>query len=239
MSVRQTIILAAGVGARLGSSDGVPKPLMTVGGLPLISYALAHADATGCREAVIVVGHEGTRVREAVEAMAPPLDVVFVTNPDATTPNGESLLVAESYAADRFFLQMVDHLFTQPVLRRLTATPIDVSTAGRVLVDRSPVDLDVSDATRVTLSGSRVTAIGKAVDPWDAIDAGCFVLTRAVFDALRRVPPNEPRTVSSAMRRLVSAAALGAVDIDGVRWIDVDTPEDRGRAEDLIASCVR
>ena len=42
----------------------------------------------------------------------------FVENPDPTTPNGHSLLVAEPCVRDRFFLQMVDHLFAEPVLRR-------------------------------------------------------------------------------------------------------------------------
>src|SRR5919206_2773478 len=94
-AVHQTIILAAGVGARLaGSGRGLPKPLMTVSGSPLIAHALAHASASGCRDAVIVIGHEGARVREAVEAMAPAIRVQFVTNPDPTTPNGESLLAA-------------------------------------------------------------------------------------------------------------------------------------------------
>jgi choline kinase len=209
--------------------------LMTVAGRPLIAHALAHAEASGCQEAVVVIGHEGARVRAAVEAMAPRVAVRFVVNPDATTPNGASLLVAEACARGRFFLQMVDHLFAEPVLRRLAARRLDQGTAGRVLVDRAPVNLDLSDATKVQLSGMRVVAIGKSVDPWDAIDAGCFLLTPAIFEALRSVPSTEPRTVSSAMRRLVDARALEAEEIAGVRWIDVDTPEDRSEAERVLA----
>jgi 1L-myo-inositol 1-phosphate cytidylyltransferase / CDP-L-myo-inositol myo-inositolphosphotransferase len=236
-AVHQTIILAAGIGARLaGSGPGIPKPLMTVAGSTLIAHALAHAVASGCRDAVIVIGHEGARVREAVEAMEPAIAVQFVTNPDPTTPNGESLLAAEPLAAPRFFLQMVDHLFTEPVLPRLRAAGLSGATAGRVVVDRAPVNLDLSDATKVRLAGSRITAIGKGMDQWDAIDAGCFVLTRAVFDALRAVPASESRTVSSAMRQLVSRRALRATELTGVRWIDVDTPEDRIEAERLVAS---
>jgi len=233
-AVHQTIILAAGVGARLGSSGaGVPKPLMTVAGVPLIAHALAHASASNCREAIVVLGHQGARVREAIEALAPPLEVRFVANPDPTTPNGDSLLVAEPLAAEHFFLQMVDHLFAEPVLPRLVAGGVN-GAAGHVLVDRAPVNLDLSDATKVCLADDRVTAIGKGIDPWDAIDAGCFVLTPAIFDALRAVPPAESRTVSSAMRRLADRGALRATEICGVRWIDVDTPEDRAEAELLV-----
>jgi choline kinase len=235
-SVHQTIILAAGVGARLGrSGDGTPKPLMAVGGVPLISHALEHAVACGCRQAIIVIGHEGARVREAVEAMAPAIDVRFVTNPDPTTPNGASLLAAEPAATARFFLQMVDHLFAEPVLWRLAPAGLNGATVGRVLVDRAPVNLDLSDATKVRLTGDRVTAIGKGIRPWDAIDAGCFVLSRAIFEALRAVPSTESRTVSSAMRQLVERGALRATEMADVRWVDVDTPGDRAEAELVVS----
>ena len=241
-AVSQTVILAAGLGARLSGSEGIPKPLLHVAGLPLVAHALAHAAASGCSEAVIVVGHESERVRAAVEtitATAPPilrLGITFVENPDFTTPNGQSLLATERVVHDRFFLQMVDHLFAEPVLRRLASAPLDARTSARVLIDRAPVNLDLSDATKVRLDGDRVVAIGKAVDPWDAIDAGCFLLTPAVFDALRRVPPLEPCTVSSAMRQLIERRAVAAEELAGVRWMDVDTPADRAEAERLLAT---
>jgi choline kinase len=237
--VRQTVILAAGAGTRLGQvGEGEPKPLVTVGGVPLIGHALRHAHASGCTEAIVVIGHEGGRVRaavEAIDAIDVPMAVRFIKNPDPDTPNGRSLLVAESSAAERFYLQMVDHLFTEPVLPLLSAMPFDVQTAGRVLVDRAPVDLDISDATKVRLAGDRVTAIGKSVEPWDAIDAGCFVLTHRVFAALRAVPPGELLTVSSAMRQLVARGTLAATELAGIGWVDVDTPADRDRAEQRMA----
>jgi choline kinase len=92
----------------------------------------------------------------------------------------------------------------------------------------------------VCLAGDRVTSIGKNIEPWDAIDAGCFILTSAVFDALRRVPGDEPLTVSSGMRQLVARRSLGVARVDGVEWIDVDTPADRSIADRLLlASTVR
>src|SRR5262249_33774771 len=164
-----------------------------------------------------------------------PLAVRFVVNPEPRTPNGESLLVAEPFVHGSFFLQMVDHLFAEPVLGRLAAAPLVNGTAARVLVDRAPVDLDLSDATKVRVDGDRVLAIGKAVEPWDAVDAGCFLLTRQIFVALRAVREGEPRTVSSAMRRLVERRALAAGDIGRVRWVDVDTPADHASAERLFS----
>lgn len=233
--VTQTVILAAGNGSRLESAAvGVPKPLMMVGGISLVAHALAHARAAGCDEAVIVVGHEGARVRAAIEALHTGLSLCFADSADPSAPNGVSLLAAEPFVRPRFFLQMVDHLFEEATLPRLIAAPLSTDEAGRVLVDRMPRGLDLADATKVRLTGNRVTAIGKDIEPWDGIDAGCFVLTAAIFDALRQAPASEPRTVSSGMRQLVSRRSLGAVDVDGTAWVDVDTPADRDAAETLV-----
>jgi choline kinase len=232
--VSQTVILAAGNGSRLVNGHGVPKPLMTIGGTPLVAHALEHARESGCAEAILVIGHEGERVRAAVEALDAGLRVRFVESPDPTAPNGVSLLAAEPVAASQFFLQMVDHLFVDVTLPKLVATPLAPDEIGRVLVDRAPRDIDLQDATKVRLAGDRVLAIGKGLDPWDAIDAGCFVLTRGVFDALRRAPASEPRTVSSGMRQLASRGSLGAVHVGATGWVDVDTPADRESAETLL-----
>jgi choline kinase len=235
--VTQTVILAAGNGSRLaGVSAGVPKPLMNVGGSPLLALALEHARASGCVEAVIVVGHEKERVKAAAASMSAGLTLRFVETSDPSAPNGVSLLAAQPMTDDRFFLQMVDHVFGGVALPKLVLSPLAPGEAGRVLIDRTPSsDIDLDDATKVRLAGERVTAIGKKLEPWDAIDAGCFMLTAAVFDALREAPPSEARTVSSGMRQLVARGMLGAAHV-GCSWIDVDTPSDRELAERLVAA---
>jgi molybdenum cofactor cytidylyltransferase len=58
-------ILAAGLGSRLGGD--VPKPLVELGGRPLVTWALEAALATDLRPVVLVVGWRG----EGVEAAAP------------------------------------------------------------------------------------------------------------------------------------------------------------------------
>lgn len=235
VDVTQTVILAAGNGSRLANgAQGVPKPLTRVGGIPLLAHALSHARAAGCAEAVIVIGHEGSRVKAAAESMSSGLRLDFVETPDHTSPNGVSLLAAEPLALDLFFLQMVDHLFSDVALPRLAATPFARGEAGRVLIDPAPAGINLDDATKVRIADDRVTAIGKTLEPWDAIDTGCFLLSTHVFEALRTAPSEEPRTVSSGMRQLAGRGSLGWADVGGIEWADIDTPEDVQFAERLV-----
>ena len=63
----KTMILAAGYGKRLRPlTDHTPKPLVEVGGKPLIVYHLEKLAAAGFREIVINLGHLGSKIPEAL-----------------------------------------------------------------------------------------------------------------------------------------------------------------------------
>jgi choline kinase len=163
------------------------------------------------------------------------LRLEVVHNAEFDLPNGVSLLAAERWAADRFFVQMADHVFLAPVLRYLEATGFPPDDAPRLLVDEAPQGLDEDDATKVRIRDGLITAIGKDVVPWDAIDTGCFRMDHRIFEALREAATSAPPSLSAGMARLASAGLLVPVPLPAVAWVDVDTPRDRVRAEGLHA----
>jgi choline kinase len=75
----QAVLLAAGLGSRLGSlTERVPKALIAVGGEPLLSYAVRFALRAGARD-VTVVGGYGYELVEA-EVARRALAVTLVRN---------------------------------------------------------------------------------------------------------------------------------------------------------------
>lgn len=66
MTVRCTIILAAGQGTRMKST--LPKVLHPLAGVPMISWAVEAALEAGTEQVVLVVGHGREKVMEAVRA---------------------------------------------------------------------------------------------------------------------------------------------------------------------------
>lgn len=61
------IVLCAGLGTRLRPlTDRVPKPLLEVGGRPLIEHQLSRLAAAGVREVAVNLHHLGSIVREQV-----------------------------------------------------------------------------------------------------------------------------------------------------------------------------
>jgi len=235
-TTRQTIILAAGNGTRIQAGlPGIPKPLVPVGGRPLIEHALQQAELAGCHSAVVVVGSHADRIEQHLRQLATPLRLQLVHNPQFDLPNGVSLLAAEPWAEDRFFVQMADHVFLAPVLGLLDGAGPAPGDDPRLLVDEAPQGFDEDDATKVRVRDGRIVAIGKALSPWDAIDTGCFRLDPRVFGALRDAAADGPPSLSAGMSRLAAAGLLRPVPLRAVAWADVDTPADRVRAEALHA----
>ena len=154
--------------------------------------------------------------------------------PTPTLPNGVSLLAAEPRRGPHFFLQMVDHLFAGPGADEALAQPPSIAGREAACSSIAPrFHLDLDDATKVRLDGRSVRAIGKGLEPWDAIDAGCFLLTRPCS------MPSAPLRPTSRARCRGHAATgrgwpAGTADVDGIDWIDVDTPSDLAIAERLI-----
>lgn len=240
LGTRQTVILAAGNGSRLSAARGnLPKPLVRVAGRALIEHALDQAVAAGVEEAIIITGNAADQMRAHLETVESPLKLTVVHNPRYHEPNGVSLLAAAPYVTGPFFLQMADHVFAQPVLHFLDRADAAPADAVRLLVDYHPVNLDEDDATKVCTSGSRITAIGKDVYPYDAVDTGCFRLDPRIFTALEEIARHEPPSVTLGMRRMLAQGLFAAVALTGVRWTDVDTPEDYAKAELLLGAARR
>ena len=233
--MRTAVILAAGNGDRFKNADHHSKLLHPVGGRPLILRTLETAAAAGISSFCVVLGYEADRVRAAIEReRMPGTSVTFVYNPDWHLENGVSALAARPHCPSRFALLMGDHLFDSMVLARMLS--LDVSPSDSILaVDSLPADPAVAaEATRVRIANGRISAIGKDVDPWDALDTGVFLFSSLLFDALEEARATGQTTLSAGVQRLAARGLMRAHDIAGASWCDVDTVADADAAEALI-----
>lgn len=94
--MKKAIVLAAGMGSRLGrASDSTPKPLTEVNGLSILANALNILVEAGYQEVVVVIGYKGLKIRAFVAALELPVTVRFIENAEwATTNNLYSLYLA-------------------------------------------------------------------------------------------------------------------------------------------------
>src|SRR5580698_3544048 len=88
------ILLAAGVGRRLGQAEPKPKVLLEFGGRSLLDRHFEALAAAGVGSVVIIVGFEAERIEAAVRTLDPPFEVTLLHNPRFTEGSVVSLAAA-------------------------------------------------------------------------------------------------------------------------------------------------
>jgi CDP-L-myo-inositol myo-inositolphosphotransferase len=239
--VTKAVIIAAGNGSRLqGYQNGSPKPLVRVGGIPLLERVILSAKKSGITEFVIVVGYKAALVRKTINARKLGVKITWVRNLDWRRPNGVSLLKAERFVGDKFLLFMSDHIFDPSILRELRETNMG-SDYGILCVDRRLDQVqNLDDATKVrTLNDGRMVNLSKSLTYFNAIDIGVFKLTRYIFDALRKSQEEGDESLSGGIRVLARNGKMNTWDIGHHYWQDVDTIPDLRHAERLLLQSTR
>jgi choline kinase len=222
----------AGTGSRLrGPVNSVAKPLIPIAGRALISYAIESFDNLGVKTVHAVVGPNGEELAAAVAPLLPShMQFRAIPNPNWQKQNGISVLTAAGKVNAPFFLAMGDHLFEASLVDRLLAQ----ADLGRLnlAVDRKIDSIfDLDDAMKVQTTDGFVSAIGKDLLHYDAIDTGIFICPEEVFDYLRRARKEDDCSLADGVRLMAEDGKVKAIDIGDAWWQDVDTPAMLVRAE--------
>ena len=108
MVIERAVILAAGRGTRLGTlTQARPKPLLTVGGRPLIGHIADAIAATGIRSLVVITGYLAETVEEYLAAHSP-LPVSFIRQERRDGTAGAVRLARRALGDDPFLLSWGD-----------------------------------------------------------------------------------------------------------------------------------
>lgn len=107
----KAIIPLAGKGTRLRPLTHVtPKPLIKVGGRPVMSYILDDLKALGIEEMVFIVGYLGDKVRAYMDAEYPDVRVHYVVQ-EVQDGTAGAVKLAQPWADDELLIVFVDTLF--------------------------------------------------------------------------------------------------------------------------------
>ncbi|GAB6391602.1 MAG: aminotransferase [Treponematales bacterium] len=120
----QGVILAAGMGSRLGKhTKNNTKCMLEINGRTLIERALDALDAAGIRKCVIVVGYKKENLMAFVGSRYKNIDIVYIANDVYhKTNNIYSLYLARDYlVTDDTLLLESDLIFEEWIIRELIA----------------------------------------------------------------------------------------------------------------------
>ncbi len=225
----RAMILAAGRGERMRPlTDRLPKPLLEVGGKPLIVWHLESLAAAGFREVVINHAWLGTLIEEALgEGARWGLSIRY--SPEATAlETAGGIVQALPLLGDAPFLVVNGDVFTDWDMRRAGSIARQLDAAGLdawlVLADNPPQhpngDFGLHDGLLHNDGSLRLTFSGLAV------------YHPRMFAGLAR---GERAPLAPLLRRCADDRRAGAERLLGT-WVDVGTPQ---RLADLDAQLRR
>jgi MurNAc alpha-1-phosphate uridylyltransferase len=133
----KAMILAAGRGERMRPlTDTCPKPLLSVGGQPLIAWHLQRLAAAGFREVVINHAHLGAQIEAALQTGAAwGLSIRYSPEPTGALETAGGIANALPLLGDAPFLVINGDIFCDWDLARATTCLAESDIAHLVLVD--------------------------------------------------------------------------------------------------------
>lgn len=226
-------ILAAGRGERL-LKGGIlePKPLLCVGGQPLIARAIRSASQLDdVSSAVCIVNDLNPAVAGYLRSETWPIPVEVVVK---TTANSmESLFALAPRLKDGpFFLFTVDAVFAPETLERFARRSSKFKGALGVLALTTHVEDEKPLWVRLD-KRRRIVALGEAAAPTRLVTAGFYAFAPAIFDLVEEAG----RRKMTALRQFLGLLVERGRPLYGARvpkTIDVDRPQDVEKAEAFL-----
>nr|WP_264185667.1 phosphocholine cytidylyltransferase family protein [Roseicella aerolata] len=236
------VILAAGIGRRLGIDGHPPKVMLEFGGRTLLQRHLDALQAAGIGRVSITVGYEREMIEAEVERLGWRDRVGFVHNPRFREGSLLSLWVQSEclQAGQPLLLMDGDVLYDPGMIRRLVEAPGE----NILLVDR---DIEPGDEpVKICFRDGRIVDFRKRPEhahDWHGESVGFFRFSGAMAGALaERCGAYVARgqtglEYEEAIRDLILAQPerFGAHDVSDLPWVEIDFEADvaRARAEVL------
>ena len=217
------MILAAGRGERMRPlTDHTPKPLLQVGGKPLIVWHIERLHAAGFTHIVINHAHLGQQIEDALgNGMALGVSIQYSREVSALETAGGIATALPLIDAEVFTVVNGD-IYCEYDFSRL-AEPLARLAAGNdqahlVLVDNPPHHPQGD----FVLDGGRVTNADIPLTPHPArfTFSGIGVYHRALFAHTRA---GEKAPLAPLLRQAIDAGRISGEHFGG-RWVDVGTP---------------
>ena len=243
----QAIILAAGMGRRLGElTNGNTKCMLEVNGVRLIHRVLDSIHETGIRRVVLVVGYKAENVKELIGDKYKDMEIIYVDNEVYNkTNNIYSLFLAREYlTADDTILLESDLIFEGSLLNKLIEHPYP----NLALVDKYESWMD---GTVVTLDSDNNIVEFLAKDKFKYSDISSYYKTVNIYKFSREfsqthyVPfleaychalgNNEYYEQVLKVITMLDDSPLKALPLSGEKWYEIDDIQDLDIASSIFA----
>jgi NDP-sugar pyrophosphorylase family protein len=229
------LVLAAGRSTRISPvANGLPKPLLELGGTSLLGWNLSWLRAHGIADLWINLHHGAERIRAAIgDGAAWGVRIRYAYEPELLGTAGAWRALAEHWTGTSLVIYG-DNFMRFDLGALVHAHRRSGASATLAVFDPAVHACTGGAGGRARLSGDRVVSFQEdGVNGRAPINAGVYALEPSVADA---IPPGFRDFGRDVLPRLAEAGTLGAHMLEaGGFCLGLDTPERFERAKQLFA----
>jgi glucose-1-phosphate cytidylyltransferase len=222
----KVVLFCGGQGMRLRDAVGsLPKPMVPIGGRPLLWHIMRYYAHFGHRDFIVCVGHQADAIRDYFERTAHDFRIRYVDTGLDSSIGERFYAVREELGGEDVFLATYGDTVTDVPLPTLIERHAGSGKVASLLSARPNYTFNVVES-----DGARVSAFHDIAESGLWVNGGYFVFRRDVFDYLE-----EGEDLPAMFQRLIAADELVTYAYEGF-WAPMDTLKDKQRLEALVES---
>ena len=236
MTIKQAMVLAAGLGTRMRPiTDTVPKPLVKIAGKPMIDYALDSLVEAGVKTAAVNIHHHADQMISHLESYRD-LDILISDERAALMNNGGGLAKGlKLLGRDPVFVMNADLFWIGETPGKPTNLQRLASFFDAERMDMAMLCVEIEKTTGhdgkkdFSLAEDGTLSRYRDGDPNPVVYAGALVLNPSFFDDA----PADPFNLNIYFDKAIARGRLHGMMLEG-HWLTVGTPGAIGKAEETI-----
>lgn len=221
------VLMAGGKGERLRPlTEKTPKPLLPVGDKAIIDHNVDRLISFGIKHISVTVNYLGEQLEEHFREPRKEVQIQTVREPKFLGTIGSIKFVPEFY--NDTVLVMNSDLFTninyEDFYLHFKEHDADMSVAA------IPYDVDIPFGI-LNLDGCNITGLSEKPHYGYYANAGIYLIKKSAFDLI----PEDTMFHSTDLLEALVAAGRKVIRFPlGGTWIDIGTPQEYRRAQDLV-----
>ena len=217
--IKNALILAAGKGSRMWPlSESIPKPLLPLGGLPIIERQIQELIKVGVKELYILIGYRMKEISDYLDNTKLDINITYIVQ-EQQNGTGHAVNQAKGKISGDFYCLNGDIIIDKENLNSLR------ENQGKLTMMVTKVPDGSNFGVVESKNGRLISITEKGIDGESMINAGIFLFNEKIFAAIDGIEKSirGEYELTDALESI--SDQIHIIDYKGI-WKDIGNPWD-------------
>ena len=217
--IKNALILAAGKGSRMWPlSESIPKPLLPLGGLPIIERQIQELIKVGVKELYILIGYRMKEISDYLDNTKLDINITYIVQ-EQQKGTGHAVNQAKGKISGDFYCLNGDIIIDEENLKNLR------ENQGKLTMMVTKVPDGSNFGVIESKNGRLISITEKGIDGESMINAGIFLFNEKIFAAIDGIEKSirGEYELTDALESI--SDQIHIIDYKGI-WKDIGNPWD-------------